>query len=355
MSCCRALLASLVAVTGLTARAAAEEPIRATIAIVLDCSKSMQGDAEPAAGVHEISDVTDARFDQARELARGLLRQLAADGNYQVGFWMYGHRLKWEGEGEPQLEENSEYLGLTDGFKVLSQLVPGDDVEAVHPLGPIDDSQLEPIFARLDAAKAWGESPLYLSLNQAISALAADERAAPKGIIVITSGVNQQWVARSRRTKDDIVRAVSGQPHLGIHFVSVGAKPDEEAAAEMREIAELTGGSVEFGKTEGLVAKIENASSNARSVSTGAPVRNVAGRVMYFKKPVRKARVTLAGSGLPPVQTDTTGAFLLQGVMPGDYTIEVEGIAKNVIRTKQMEFSVPAPPRELAPVTIELP
>lgn len=354
MLCYRALLASLVACACLSLRAAAEEPIRATIGIVLDCSQSMAEAAFPA-GADAIGSESDARFDAARELTRDLLRQLSASGNYQVGLWMYGHRLKWEGEGEPQLEENTEYLGLTDGFKVLSQLVPGDDVEAVYPLGRIDDSQLDLILARLDAARAFGESPLYLALNKAIDALAADDHAAPKGIIVVTSGLNKQWVARSRRSKDDVVRAVASQPHLGIHFVSLGAKPEEEAAAEMRELAEMTGGSVEYYKTDGLLGRIENTHSSARTVSTGPPVRNLTGRVIYYKKPVRKARVTLAGSGLPPVQTDTTGTFLFQGVMPGDYTIEVEGIAKNVIRKAQMEYSVPAPPREMAPITIELP
>lgn len=354
MTCCRALLASVVAGVALSASAIGDEPIRASIAIVLDCSQSMTGDAAPAEGVQEISDATNPRFDQAREMARELLRQVASSGNYQAAFYLYGHRLKWEGEGEPQLEENSEYLGLTDGFRVLSQLVPGDDVETVFPLERIDDSQLEPIMVRLDAAKAWGESPLYLALNQAIGALAADDHAAPKGIIVITTGANKQWMARNRRTKDDVLRAVANQPHLPIHFVSVGPKADEAAAAEMREIAEQTGGSIEFASTAGLLASIENLGSSARSVSTGPPIRNVIGRVIFYKKPVRKARVTLSGSGLPPVQTDTTGTFLFQGVMPGTYTVEVEGIAKNVIRKAQMELGVPAPPQEMPPLTIEL-
>src|SRR5262249_34938678 len=104
------------------------------VVFVLDCSASMEQPAAVPSGFRQTSGDNPTRMEAAQSLLRKMLRDLVAAGSYDVGLWLYGHRLAWEsGVQEPALLSQDEYLEATVGFQALGSLLPGDDVEKAQP------------------------------------------------------------------------------------------------------------------------------------------------------------------------------------------------------------------------------
>lgn len=209
---------------------------RASIIFILDCSNSMTEltDMEGPGGVQRIP-----RLDAAKIALHDMLSGLAAEGDARVGVIFYGHRVGWN------LKKPDQILRQTDYAKQIpDDLRPSEDVETVLPLGRFDSVVAGGVFDLMKSLKPWGETPLYLSIIQAINQFGSDEPGTEKSIVVITDGVNYQFNSPSPKRRDDVMQAM-GDRKIPVDIVGFGipAAEQAEAAKEFGTLAEQTSGS----------------------------------------------------------------------------------------------------------------
>jgi hypothetical protein len=337
------------------------------VAIILDCSSSM---GEPVVlGPDKIRQTADegskTRMDCAQQILREMVRELSESDKYSVGIWLYGHRLAWEDDSNsPQLLSQDQYLGATNGFLALNNLLPGDDVERIQSIKALEFQDLEAITWKLDAVRPWGEKPLYMAINQAMDALSNDPSTA-QSMIVLTDGGNYQRLAKHRTTQKRTLEKL-GRHIVPIHFLHLG--PEGENAAdelELREVAAQGGGSFAHVKDSDTIV-LDDLLSSGRKVAK-APVaeaktgensdvaakvaeakallkpveRNVAGRIVCSGRPVLKATIKIEGSDIATVEADRQGRFLIRDVPSGrGYRLQIEAIALNRHRHKTVDVTV---------------
>ena len=375
LACVLTILSSI-----LTSRAWAEPLQPGSIAFILDCSHDMSEEAEAAPDtVRQVSNTeAPTRLEAADDLLREMLRELAGQPNCRVGVWLYGHRLVWEQDVKhPDLLSQDAYLEATVGFGALNGLLPGDDVEQVQSFKPFTLQDAQQLNVRLDTLKPWGEKPLYLALTRAMDALVDQPAAEPKTIIVMTSGRNEQWLARYKTSRERVAGALRNNL-VPIHFLHFGPPPeqDDPAESELRELAAQGGGSLMHvtTATEISVADILSNSRKvaAETVTTGdegdeegdepadappaRPVdRTISGSVVYYGKPVTTATITLEGTDIAPVKTDRQGRFLIRKVPSGrKYHIVVKAVARNHAREAALDLNVAADADEQPFLTIDV-
>ena len=172
---------------------------RASIIFILDCSNSMSEltDMEGPGGVQRIP-----RLEAAKIALHDMLSQLAAEGDARVGVMFYGHRVGWN------LKKPDQMLRQTD----YARPIP-DDLRPERRrrdrccrLGRFDSVVAGGVFDLMKTLKPWGETPLYLSVIQAIGQFSTDEPGTEKSIVVITDGVNYQFNSpnpEAPRRRDD--------------------------------------------------------------------------------------------------------------------------------------------------------
>ncbi len=209
---------------------------RASIEFILDCSHSMSDptDMEGVGGTQRIS-----RLDAAKMALRGMLSQLAADGDARVGVRFFGHRVGWNLKKPEQMLRQTDYA-----HPIPDDLRPSEDVELVLPLGRFDQVVAGGVLDTLKTLKPWGETPLFLALTQAIGDFAEDEPGTERSIIVITDGMNYQFNSPHPKTREDVT-AAEGDHKIPIHIVGFGIPAAEVAQAtrDFTALADQTGGS----------------------------------------------------------------------------------------------------------------
>lgn len=368
-----------------------------SVVFILDCSANMAG--AMAGGGRELDeqDVRDddsTRIDAAKDVLKTALTTLASEGDRRVAVWLFGHRLAWDQSDDPQLIEQTRYLDESQGFQVLESLLPGDDVELMRPLDQILPRDLERTFALLDAVEPWGESPLYLAMVRALDNLQRRASRADTALVVITDGRNKQWIGQHKTGKNNVLDAIQRRP-VAVHVIAVGQKGSLQSEAELRSITSTSGGLFTRAVTADALADVldgvlsgraqveaqpkavaqagdELAALQAaigggamRSVmqDTGAPGAwapealeklTLKGQVTYYRRPVRKMRVFLEGSGLPAAITDADGQYEIDNVVPGSYTLKCEGVYKNIIREHQQAMTIDASTAEMLLVDVRL-
>ena len=109
-------------------------------------------------------------------------------GDARVGVIFYGHRVGWNLKNPEQILRQTDYAR-----PIPDDLRPSEDVETVLPLGRFDSVVAGGVFDLMKSLKPWGETPLYLSVIQAVGEFAADEPGTEKSIVVITDGANYQF------------------------------------------------------------------------------------------------------------------------------------------------------------------
>jgi hypothetical protein len=351
---------------------------RGSIVFILDCSKEMATTMPAEAGVHEVADSSgDSRFDVARDALKAALTELAGPGDRQVAIWLFGHRIAWQGDDRSALVEQAEYLEQTLGFKVLADLLPGDDVELARPLTKLTSTDLDPLFAHLAAAKPWGESPLYLAIERALDSLNRNASAADTTVVVLTAGVNEQWIAKQASKKERVVSAAERRP-VPVHIVALGRseRPRRQAEAELKQVAASTRGSFHRAETaDSIEGAIETAlhggtpaarHDEPTASSDGPRVQNVAtppapsvrhtieGTLVCGGRAVRRAKVSIEGGISSTARSDSSGRFTLDNLPPGDYKLVIEGVVKNVIRKWTEPFTITATDEPTVTVDIKL-
>lgn len=154
-----------------------------SVAIIFDCSSSMRlgsdGKEIEAAGI--------SRMLFAKEAVKDIAKSLAAAKNYKVSLWFYGHRVGLQAK-------DGSYVRITNPdwpMPIPNGIAPGDDVEKVWS-GTLNDQTLADINAKINLAKPFGVTPLYLSMVQTIDGdLRNAPATAPRQLIVITDGKDE--------------------------------------------------------------------------------------------------------------------------------------------------------------------
>lgn len=373
-----ALLLAGLGLSGVrTASAADASPC---VAVILDCSLSMEKDIPVATGTDVVAglrrDAGNTRMDVAKDALKTQLDNLAGSGNYRVALWLFGHRLAWEGEGErPDLKEQTDYLEQSLGFNVLSELLPGDDVELARPMIKLEPESLQTVYMKLNVVKPWGEDPLYLSLVRALDNFGRQSAGGDRRIVVITDGANHQGLSKFATNKAQVIEALERRP-VTIHIIRLGEDEiSRQSEAELRQIATQSKGSYkkatssdEFAKV--LAAAFEEAAVTepeatpmTTAVSTGgtpaqpaAPkFQNIEGTVKLYNRTVRGAKLILEAAGdQRQVFSDSDGNYLFKNVPAGDYNLRCVATVKNIIRDQTQPVRVQPVDKEPLNVPISL-
>ncbi len=208
---------------------------KASVIFVLDCSASMQKGMPFESPASIVS-----RMEIAKAALLQMLSGLATRGDARVGVVLYGHRVGWSTKEPNQLMTQPVLAStLPEGLK------PYEDVETILPLGRFDSITLTRVAQQLEKVKPWGETPLYLSLTQALLEFKEGEEDVQRSVVVITDGVNYQFNPRLEmaKTAQDVLNA-EGSRRIPLHIVGFGIQANEaqEAQREFSQLARATGG-----------------------------------------------------------------------------------------------------------------
>jgi hypothetical protein len=223
-----------------TVRGSAARPL--SIVFILDCSYSM-GKLVKQDGSRK------TRHQVAVAALRSMLGKLAGRGSARVGVVFYGHRVAWNASKPAELLRQTDYAR-----RFPDELLPLEDVEAVLPLGRFDDRVSKRVERLLETVKPWGETPLYLAIDEALRQFAGETGDGERRIVVITDGVNNQRVPRDLQltksqaakvtSRADLERAIRRRP-VPIHILGFEMDSAEERGAQQdfRSIADQSKGS----------------------------------------------------------------------------------------------------------------
>jgi hypothetical protein len=212
---------------------------RASVVFILDCSHSMQ-DAAAVESPDALGRAQSTRMEVAKRALNMLLADLADRGTLRVGLRLFGHRVGWSTSEADKLLRQTTYAD-----EIPADLRPFADVENVLPLGRFDSIAAGKVLDKLQTVRAWGESPIYLALQQAIADFGAQDNSA-RSIVVITDGKNYQFnPPREFQPQLGEVLSAAERSRIAIHLVGFEMPDDESraAASEFRQIAARTGGS----------------------------------------------------------------------------------------------------------------
>lgn len=213
-----------------SARVVVEDAFFGRLVVVLDCSGSM---------------VTDQRFKAARQSLYNLLDTLQklprCEG--EVAIFAYGHRTNWRKDTPADFKSWTQALYDPDATGVH----PSADVELIVPMAPLNAQHARRIRERVDQLSSRGLTPLYLSIKEALTAMA------PVGdgelhILVLTDGNNQQGLAipkdtaeqeLARITTADEVRATPGFRQARVDICLFGVtNPQDAQYGPLKQIAQ---------------------------------------------------------------------------------------------------------------------
>jgi hypothetical protein len=203
------------------------------VVLVMDCSQSME----------ELFEGDQTQLTVAKDALQELLLRLGSQRNVRVGVRLFGHRVGWSTDRPVRMLTSPSYAG-----EIPADLTPDRDVETALPLSEMDYGTAQRLFEVLTSIEqGWGQSPLYLALDQALREdFAYEEADTDTCIIVITDGRNYQArpTAQDRRSLSDVLQAsqASGVP-VHILGLAMNGAADRQSAAEFTQLASQTGGS----------------------------------------------------------------------------------------------------------------
>lgn len=227
---------------------------------VFDCSWSMNA--------HIGGDETNPRrIDTARNaLEEILVRLVKSENPHRVGVRIYGHRAGWNPRNQNEIFTRPPGLNIH----------PSEDVELVLRPGRFTEVELEAVRQRLDGLQPTGETPLYLSIIQAIGDLRAAGETSQRHIVAITDGFNQQssgGPAGSRKYRKDVEDELNLAGNQSIQLDIIGFDitaqdpAGERSLADLKELARRTGGAFyPANDPSGLVEALEKSLQLSRFV-----------------------------------------------------------------------------------------
>ena len=212
---------------------------KASVVFILDCSHSMRA----GVNVERPDDAVQpeaTRMEVAKGALRSLLGEMAARGDLRVGVRLFGHRVGWSTTESEKLLRQTSYAE-----EIPAELRPYADVEEILDLGRFDSIAAGKVFDRLNTVKPWGESPIFLALQQAVADFGPDDNSA-RSIVLITDGQNSQFnpPREFNPALADVLTAAE-RAGVAIHVVGFDIQQGEaaQAARDFQQAAGRTGGS----------------------------------------------------------------------------------------------------------------
>lgn len=292
-----------------------DRPQQSSVVFILDCSSSMGADMP----VELIDARRLPRLEIAKSALESLLDQLAIKGDTRVGVRFFGHRAGWAKEQLSKMLTQNDYAGA-----IPDDVSPSSDVELVLPLGRFSSIEAGLVTSRLKSVKPWGQSPLFLSLQEALKDFDADKGDTDKSIVVITDGANYQFTpagggtaAPAHRTINDVTASWQGKnvPIYILGFGTAASAGNQADAAAEREFTELAR------RTNGRYFPI----ANGRDLLT--TLRERLGLGSY------EVDATTAGAGPGQSATKLNTPVTITGLrkQPADYTVRFEAASRKVL------------------------
>ncbi len=157
---------------------AARDPV---IVFIFDYSASMN---EPAPR-------NKTRIDYARQAMLDVLAELAQPGRYDVGLWLYGHRVgKRAGTGDRHWRVPGDVQARLERQGIW----PNNDVEQVVTPRRLNAQSYAVFEEALAQKQGWGLTPLYQAMTQALETgfpTPQEAGSRPRWLVVVTDGVNE--------------------------------------------------------------------------------------------------------------------------------------------------------------------
>jgi len=222
-----------------------------SVMLVLDCSQSMNQTIPWEASQQDLT-----KFDAAITATNQILNALARLPNARVGLVLYGHRVGWNTASPSQILRQTDYANpIPDG------LMPYADTEIVLPFGRFARAERDAIQKLLKTVKPWGETPLYLSIRNALNEMNSKSLGGKQQIIVITDGVNRQLnpSADAYVSLSSLLSENFGQTSVNILGFGIDPNESQAAARQFEQLAQRTGGEyVEINDAGRLLRKVDD-------------------------------------------------------------------------------------------------
>ncbi len=227
--------------------------------LILDCSASMVGpqNVESAPQNTPLDELRQSKLSAARLAIREILQRWKASPDH-VGVIFFGHRIT---EGTP--EQGSLFQDRYFRVHPFSQSLRAfEDVETILPLGRFGDVEYAKVLERMDLLLPWGQTPLYLSIQQALIESRGLDPNASHDIIVISDGKNYQFnPSPEKNVAIESIIAQAKEQRARIHVIGFGVPEAEFATAnaQFQRLAQETGGSstMEIGNAVDLIRHVE--------------------------------------------------------------------------------------------------
>ncbi len=255
--------------------------------LVLDCSASMN-EQSTVEGITGPAPTTKLQL--AKQAVASILQQVT-NGSDPIGVIFYGHRVA-VGNAEQGVLFQNRYQNR---FPFPLNLAAYEDVETVLPVGRFGTVELSQVKDRLDLLLPWGQTPLYLAIDQAIRDI---ERYSPMtadtnyrgDVIVVSDGRNYQFNASvDKRLELEQVVASARRTGIRIHVIGFGVPKNEaeEASQQYLALASQSGGTAALQVADSLKL-IENLQTIVRprvftvQLPKGERLEGVCGRPFVF-------------------------------------------------------------------------
>ncbi len=236
-----------------------QRPKRRARVLILDCSASMI-DAQPIEGQPvstDAPDVSNSKLAAARRAVAEILGRWRGSSD-QIGVILFGHRAAISDTSKGTLLQERYYAK----FPFDRTLRAFEDVETVLSVGKFADEEFSEVLNRLEQLLPWGQTPLYLAIQQAIAQFEHLGGNHVHDVIVISDGKNYQFNPTDEKNiLIDTVIGLAKQQKVRIHIIGFGVPVNEraEAWAQYQRLANETGGTttMDVAQAIDLVRQVE--------------------------------------------------------------------------------------------------
>lgn len=213
-----------------------------SVIFILDCSRSMNAEMV-------VEDTSRMQMDIAGDALLSMLQELSTEKGMRVGVMLFGHRVGWSTDPDQPTIVLKNPKCEANGVEISDELLPSTDVESIVDLSRFDIASLGTVAGRMKGVQPWGQTPLYLSIRQALEQFARDDPDTEKSIVVITDGADNQFTPASSSVRTtatgfgEVRDALQGNP-VPIYIVGFGVPEDERsvAARQFEELASVSNG-----------------------------------------------------------------------------------------------------------------
>lgn len=226
--------------------------------VILDCSASMT--PKPGDGPD--------RMQPAINAVMAALEPVASQKKHRLSFRLFAHRFKYDVPNDRREFFSSPYFEKQEverarlGRPPIPLKHPNEDIEIVLPMSRFQPAELKTLRAELNGVRAYGGTPLYLSIAQALK---EDRPNVPPGyrhhVLVITDGENK-LVEESlvfenqpaivptvpQPTLENLIKLVK-QSGSQLDILAIIPKPKDPATSEIARLGDATAGICEFDVT----------------------------------------------------------------------------------------------------------